>query len=405
MYSASFNRRLRDDLFQAYFDARRHKRNTKAQLAFEMEMESKLMGLLEEIRQHTYRPSPAICFVVVEPVIREVFASQFRDRIIHHLLFNYLAPIFDPTFIADSYSCRKGKGTTYGIERLDHHIRSCSNNYKRMAFVLKLDIQGYFMSIDKLLLYNIICGKLKKYWAKHGTDENVPAMNPAFIDYLIKVVLFRDPTKNCIMRGDTSLFDKVPASKSLRKQPEGKGLPIGDLTSQLFSNILLSVLDDYIKRKRGIKHYGRYVDDFFIVHTSKSYLRGLVVDIRAFLRDELKLRLHPKKVYLQPYEHGVPFLGAFIKPHRIYTVPRSIASFHKTMEEVGFTCMPCDISLEDVDTVWSLLNSYLGYFSHFKAYKMIRHTMGNNVPVYCHFYFASGYSKAMPRSKYERMAS
>lgn len=157
---------LLTDLFRAYFEARKNKRNTRGQLAFEMDLEHNLIELYEEIRDRTYRPKPCICFIVHRPVKREVFASQFRDRVVHHLLCSYLAPLFDKRMIFDSYSCRKKKGTKAGIERIEHHIRSCTDNYRRKAYILKMDLKGYFMSIDKKLLYDIITDDLARFARK-----------------------------------------------------------------------------------------------------------------------------------------------------------------------------------------------------------------------------------------------
>jgi RNA-directed DNA polymerase len=142
------------ELFQAYYDARENKRNRPDAIRFEMNYERNLFALAEEIMSGQYRPGPSICFVVDKPVKREVFAAEFRDRVVHHFVFNRLNPVFDPRFINDAYSCRLGKGTSYGIRRLDHFIRSCSENYQKDCYILKLDIKGYFMSINRQILYD-----------------------------------------------------------------------------------------------------------------------------------------------------------------------------------------------------------------------------------------------------------
>lgn len=149
------------DVFNAYFSARRNKRNTLAQLKFEINLEANLIKLYEELRNRTYKPLPCTCFITDDPVKREIFSSEFRDRIVHHLLYNYISPIFERRMIYDSYSCRKNKGTLFGIKRLDHHIRSCSNNYMKDAYILKLDLKGYFMSINKQKLYDILVSDLQ----------------------------------------------------------------------------------------------------------------------------------------------------------------------------------------------------------------------------------------------------
>ena len=137
---------LLGDLFRAYFDTRKHKRNTNSQLKFEFNFEHNLVELCNQIVTRTYRPNPAICFITEVPVKREIFASPFAHRIVCRLLYNYIAPMFEARMIFDSYSCREGKGVLVGIERLEHHLRSCTHNYTRKAHVLKLDLRGYFRS-------------------------------------------------------------------------------------------------------------------------------------------------------------------------------------------------------------------------------------------------------------------
>ncbi len=156
------NQQLLLDLFRAYFDTRKNKRRTANALAFEAGYESKLFTLYEEIINRKYKIGQSICFMVEKPVKREIFAADFRDRIIHHLIFNYINPIFEHHFIKDSYSCRIGRGTSEGIKRVNNFIRSCSENYTKDCYILKLDIQGYFMAMDRDILYRKIENKLWK---------------------------------------------------------------------------------------------------------------------------------------------------------------------------------------------------------------------------------------------------
>ena len=151
---------LLTDIFRAYYDARKNKRKTANALRFELNFETQLFKLYEDIVNRTYKVSKSICFVIKRPVQREIFAGDFRDRIVHHLIFNYISPFFERLFINDSYSCRIGRGTSYGIKRVNYFIRSCSQNYTRDCYVLKLDISGYFMGINKMILY---CKKLSKF--------------------------------------------------------------------------------------------------------------------------------------------------------------------------------------------------------------------------------------------------
>lgn len=395
----SFKTSLRDDLFNAYLDARKNKRNTKAQLLFEIDAEQKLMALHQELVDKTYTPDPAVCFIVHHPVKREVFASQFKDRIVHHLLFNYIAPIFEKKFIHDSYSCRKKRGTLFGIDRLNHHIRSCTDNYTRSAYILKLDIQGYFMNINKQTLYDLISTQLDKHWTKNGVDSEIPSQNSSFVDYLVRCILFKDPTFNCIIRSSLEEWRGLPASKSLLGQPKGIGLPIGDLTSQLFSNIYLDIFDDYVKRTLRIKHYGRYVDDFFMIHCSRRFLKETIPVIQDFLYATLGLKLHPGKIYLQHYTHGVSFLGAFIKPHRIYAGQRSVRQFGKAIRKIDPRCVNETLQLDDLDKIRATLNSYCGYLCRFKANKILRGRLVKS-NVLRHYRLIKNFRQVKPYGKY-----
>jgi RNA-directed DNA polymerase len=298
--------KLLTDIFSAYYDARRNKRNTANALLFEMNFESNLFELYEEIISGHYNICPSICFINFSPVQREIFAASFRDRVIHHLIYNYVYQIFDGTFINDSYSCRKGKGTHYGIKRIDHFIRSCSKNYKKDCYILKLDIRGYFMAKNRLLLFE----KVKHVLA---SKVNKLEIDNVLLLSLIEKVIFNDPTKNCIIKGEKSDWHGLPKSKSLFYAQEFCGLPIGNLTSQLFGNVYMNEFDHFVKRNLGIKYYGRYVDDFILVHPDKEYLKWIITEIRKYLSEKLFLELHPNKIYLQHFSKGVSFLGTIYK--------------------------------------------------------------------------------------------
>lgn len=267
------------DLFTAYYCARKNKRNTFNQLKFEYDYESNLFKLYRLILSRTYKPLPEIAFIVNKPVKREIFAADFRDRVVHHLLFNYLNPILEKYFINDCYSCRIGKGTSYGIKRAVKHMRASSNNYTEDCYVLKLDIQGYFMSINKTILY----GATKGYLAKEKSKRDVLPFDEDLVDFLLKVIIFNDPTKNCRFKGWPQDWRGLPKSKSLFYAEPCCGLPIGNLTSQLFGNVYLTGFDHFVKRNLAINYYGRYVDDFVLMHTDEQYLKSLIPVMSSFL--------------------------------------------------------------------------------------------------------------------------
>ena len=364
---------LLEDLFRAYFDARRHKRNTRNQLRFEMDLEANLIELYDQIRKREYRVGPSVCFIVEHPVKREIFAADFRDRVVHHLLFNYIAPLFERTFITDSYSCLKNKGTLYGVERLEHHIRSCSDNYRQTCYVLKLDIQGYFMNINRRIMYETIERVMLKMGPRkshRGRPWN-ELLDYDLVLYLLREVVFNDPTENCIVRGSRSKWADLPRSKSLFTSPADCGLPIGNLTSQLFSNIYLNDFDHFVKRKLKHKHYGRYVDDFYIIHRDKELLKRHIREIDAYLQENLGLTLHPKKIYLQEISKGVTFLGAVVKPYRRYMVNRTRNHFSELLAAMNaYIRMHPRPSKTFLIYMQAAMNSYLGYMTHYKCYKM-----------------------------------
>lgn len=245
---------LLTDLFASYYSARSNKRNTASQMKFERRLSENIISLYEDVRGRTYTPGRSICFIIHDPVQREIFAASFRDRIIHHYLYNKLEPVFEPAFVYDSYSCRKGKGTLFGIERLEHHIRSCSGNHHKECWVLKLDIKGYFMAIDRGVLYGLIMRRLNRLLSEGRLPEGFDIDTVLF---LLHKVVFLDPTKGCRIKGALKDWRGLPDSKSLFHAPQGCGLPIGNLTSQLFSNIYLNELDQFCKRELGFRHFGR----------------------------------------------------------------------------------------------------------------------------------------------------
>ncbi len=267
------------DLLKAYYGARKNKRNTFNQLKFELNYESQLLDLCEQIASRTYKPLPEIAFIVNKPVKREIFAADFRDRVVHHLLFNYLNPVLEKYFINDCYSCRAGKGTSYGILRMQRFMRGCSHNYTKDCYILKLDIKGYFMSINKTILYDAV----KTLLAKEKSKKGVLPFNEELADFLLKVIIFNDPTKNCRIKGNKADWEGLPKSKSLFYARANCGLPIGNLTSQLFGNVYLTVFDQFVKRQLKVKYYGRYVDDFVLLHPDGEYLKSLVPVVRSFL--------------------------------------------------------------------------------------------------------------------------
>lgn len=315
-------------------DCRKSKRNSSSALAFEQNLERNLCLLDDELRNGTYLPGRSICFVITRPKPREVWAADFRDRIVHHLLYNRIAPRFYSSFIADSCACIPGRGTLYAAQRMDSKIRSASQNWSKPVWYLKLDLANFFVSIDKNILRGLIAKRVAEpYWM-----------------WLADTVLFHDPRQDYELRGKPHMLALVPTHKRLTNQPAHLGLPIGNLSSQFFANIYLDTLDQFCKHKLQAKHYIRYVDDFALLHDSPQWLNAAKWEIEEFLRDKLHARINPSKTILQPVERGVDFVGQVIRPWHRVTRKRTANEAMRRVKEVP------------ADELFEVANSYYGLF-------------------------------------------
>ncbi|MBQ3264089.1 hypothetical protein IJH06_03205 [Candidatus Saccharibacteria bacterium] len=347
---------LKRELYKAYLEARKHKRHTKDVYLFEQNLEANLDQLCEDLFMRRYKPSRGIAFIIKVPVMREIFAAPFRDRIVHHFLYNMSYYWWDRRLENDSYSCRKGRGTLFGIKRLQHFIKSVSRDYTQKAYVVKLDIQGYFMSLSRKKLYERVCWGLDMQFSEERSMRG-------FLKYIWGEVIFDDPCKGVFIRGSKKDWRRLPRSKSLFRQPPGFGIVIGNLSSQLLSNIYLDALDRYVVHELGYKAYGRYVDDFFIV-VDEAHLAQLKEDVKKierFLKEELCLTLHPNKRYLQEAHKGVEFLGTVIYPGHIGVTRRFKNNFYKAAAEVS-------MGYRDVAS----MASYLGLAKHYDVMKLAK---------------------------------
>jgi RNA-directed DNA polymerase len=401
-----------EDLFEAYFDCRKNKRYTLNALQFETDYERNLVKLFEEINDGSYQPGRSIAFIVNKPVKREIFAADFRDRVVHHWLINKLNPLFERIFINDSYACRTGKGTHYGIKRVDEFIKSCSNNYTKVypvgrndrigdCYILKLDISGFFMHINRQLLYD----RLEAFVQRHYT-----AADSMLVLEISRKIIFNEPAKNCIIKGNRKDWEGLPHSKSLFHSPPGCGLPIGNLTSQVFANFYMNLFDHFIKTQLNIGFYGRYVDDFVIVHNDNNYLKSIIQKIRDFLKSELRLELHPKKIYLQHFSKGVKFLGAVIKPNRIYIANRTKGNFFKAIQHHNAIAKAHKPGKDEQAAFLCCMNSYLGILKpakatqlskQFKTYKLRKTMIKKYVSAWWWnlFTVSGGYEKFVSKRK------
>ena len=345
---------LLEQLFIAERAARKGKLVTRDVYVFEMHLRENLEQLAHDIWTGKYKPSRGIAFIVRKPVIREIFAAPFRDRIVHHFLYNMIYDWWDRRFINNSYSCRKGKGAFYGVKMLRKQIIHVSHDYTRPTHIIKLDIQGFFMSISHQKVYERVVWGLNRQFAKN------PDLNK-LLKYLWKEVIFDDPCEGVSFRGKKSDWKDLPKAKSLFAQPLGVGIVIGNLSSQLLANIFLDLLDRYIMYELGYKAYGRYVDDFYIIVPEENYAQAKrdVFKIEKFLKETLGLTLHPNKRYIQEVNKGVEFLGVVMYKKCVVPSKRFKNSLAQGVAEVG-------MGYRDV----SAICSYLGRLKHMDGKKL-----------------------------------
>ena len=392
------------DLLIAFEEAARHKRRMSYVRQFERNLSDNLNELCDDLLTRRYVARPSKCFIVTYPKKREVFCAAFRDRIVHHLYFRYTHQLFERTFIADSYSCIQGRGTHYGIDRIRQHIREASLNWTQPCYAMSLDIRGYFMHIDRAVLLDIATDSLRKM-ASHrvGMSEDVPLpvgvlLTPAttwaeirdmdFLLWLTEQIVTLDPMDGCIIVGDESDWDGLDWAKSMRHLAPGLGLPIGNLTSQLFSNVYLNPFDQHVKRVILCRHYGRYVDDSSMISPDREWLLAQVPEVREFLGDVLHLELHMGKLHIREVSQGVEFLGAFLKPYRDYVSRRTLERMERKMQT---------LDLSNPEHVSRSVNSYLGTMSHAASYNLRRDTfMGSEVSNVVEF--DADYLRSKPRT-------
>ncbi|KVO11802.1 reverse transcriptase [Burkholderia ubonensis] len=266
-----------------------------------------MTSLYDELADGSYTPGRSTCFVITRPKPREVWAAAFRDRIVHHLLYNRIGPRFERSFIVDSCACIKGRGTLYAAQRLEAKVRSITQNWSRRAFYLKCDLANFFVSVDKRILLDLLLAKIHEpFWRA-----------------LTECVLMHDPRANFEYRSDPVMMQLVPPHKRLMEQADHLGLPIGNLSSQFFANVYLDVLDQRAKHVLGVRHYIRYVDDFVFLHESPTRLSEILADVTAFLPARLGVQINPRKTILQPIDRGVDFVGQVLKPWRRETRKRT----------------------------------------------------------------------------------
>lgn len=312
------------NLYLAYKKARKAKPYTCEILEFSLNLEKNLLSIQEELLTNTYIQSKYREFIVFDPKERKIKYLPFKDRVIHHALVNVIEPIFDKRLINTTYACRKGKGTHKALKDIKKVV---SHEFKFTGYCLKCDIKKYFPSINQSILKKLISRKI--------TCKDT-------LNLIYKII-----------DSDHSDFR------------ENKGIPIGNLTSQLFSNIYLNELDQYVKHKLRIKYYYRCVDDFIILYDSKKELNNYRKKIKYFFKKELNLEIPNYKTSTFKIKDGIDFVGYKIFPNHIFLRKRNIKRFIKNLKE-----LPFKKNLEE-NRFMSSIYSYLGHFKFANSYNLV----------------------------------
>ncbi len=316
-----------DNLLAAWREFSRGKRKRKDVMLFEFNLEDNLFLLHKELKNGIYRHSNYTSFFVQDPKLRHIHKAHVKDRVLQQAVFRVLYQIFDPTFIFDSYSSRLEKGTHKAVNRLEKFCRKLSRNNTRQIFALKCDIRKFFDSVNHEILLTIISRRIK----------DLAALN------LIREII--------------GSFKKTLKT----------GIPLGNVTSQLFANSYLNEFDQFVKHKLKVKHYLRYGDDFVILTQSQSEAESLVEPIKNFLAAELALKLHPQKIIIRKYFQGIDFLGYVVLPYcrllRLKTKKRLMRKIREGKNKLT-------IGLISKESFNQSLQSYYGILKHCQGYKI-----------------------------------
>lgn len=352
-----------EGMLVAYYECRKKKRSSRSEIEYEMDGVRNTIHLALDIYTFRYVISPSLCFIIFVPTIREVFCALFRDRVTHTWLAMRLEPMFEK-YLPDAVNAnRKGKGTSGAV-------RMCYDMVQKGGWIYKFDIQGFFMSVDK----NLLWVRLKPFVERYtGWDKR-------WFLYALELSLFNCPQFNCVRVCPLEYWDRLPESKSAFGKDRWHCLPIGDLLSQMLVGFFITPFISFML-KMGYDVVN-YVDDTTARNDDKEKILKDIPLFRYVLKEFFHLTLHPKKFYLQHTSKGVAFLGAIIKPHRMYCGRRTVKNaFSKRLPR----------RLTDAR---ASVNSYLGYFKQYTTYGIRKkyaercfRKFGNKV------YFGKNYSK------------
>ena len=352
-----------------------------------------LLVLMQECEERRYVPSKSICFCVTIPKVREIFAAAFRDRIVQHWICLRIEPLLEQRFIEQgdvSWNCRKNHGTQRAALALQRDIIEVSCGYTRKAYVGRFDIVSFFMSIDIRILERLVVDFVREKY--RGDDKDL-------LVYLLVVTMRHRPQDNCERRGDPRLWKLLSKGKSLFGAERFRGMPIGNITSQLLANFYMSFFDEYMVglcKKIGAR-YERFVDDFAVVCPRKEDVLMLRDKAGVFLKEQLNLEMHRDKQYIQDVTKGVYFVGNVIKMERMYIANRTLGGMCQKLRELqGYLghIHGKDFWLAnayELEHYQASINSYLGFMRGKQSYGMCRKAFAEHCPLFFDYFYIGGH--------------
>lgn len=353
---------------EAYYTTRHNKRRSADSVEFELHWERNIVRLMNELESHTFAPS-AYTFIAPRPRPREVFACEMALRVVHHYLDTRLRPLLESELTDRTYNNRIGYGCEAAINRVVSDIYEVSRGFTRDAWIIKMDLQGYFPNANQDIVYRQLSGLIERRYK--GADKDL-------LQYMLLRSVFSCPAKHCFRKSPLHKWQDIEPSKSLFTKPDGIGGAIGHLIWQNAMNYYLNELDHYVIDECGL-HFVRFVDDMILVTDNKECGLAFAREIRQRL-SSLGCTLHPKKFYCQHYTKGVDFIGAHIKLDRVYVNKRIVRQFSQSIRQLNKS-----VCVRKIETFLASMNSYLGILKNRNAYGIMRNLLNGVSPKWSKF--------------------
>lgn len=361
----------------AYENCMKRKKNKQSAMDFSfVDLCYSLTELACEVNDRTYKPSPSSCFVIKEPTIREIFAADFRDRIVQHFFIEEVEPLLDEILIENTASCRKGKGVMFALNKLLNFVVDETNYGREDAYYLKIDLSGYFMSLNREYITQQFVNLIEERYKGFYKEELL---------FLAPLIYMDDPTFNCKLKSSSYLLKQVPGRKSIFKAA-GKGLAIGNITAQHGSNLNLNNFDHFCIEELKFSCYVRYVDDIIIIDRSKQKLEEALPLIESKLR-ETSQKLNSEKTKIDTVYHGVKFLGHITHPYGYQILTKEVKGrFLKNVRNMNLK-----------NSTLSQLNSIVGFMKHYATHNFTMNLL-SEIPSNWPFYF-NGFKFILKKEK------